>query len=418
MEIGRRQVVAAAAATLATSVVPTVLAQEKVIKFGMAQDFTKVYTFVTAEYSQGQRDYFTLVNQRGGIRGWKIQADVVDHGNETQRGIEAYERFKREGVVLIDPFSTPVSRALVPRALTDKISLVTAFSGRSDAGDGSVFPYVIPMSASYWSQAALLVEYIARQEKDLKGKKIAYVYIDTPFGKEPLLLMQELARQRGFELLTFPYAPPGNEQSAVWTQVRRASPNWTIIWGAGVGQTVSLKEVIRNGISPDRVASVIWLSESDMKVVGPDAAKGVLKFEGAAAGREPKVVQDILREVIATNKGAGQQELVGSAYYNIGVLMAALMVEGARRALDLTQGGPLTGEAMNEGLRSIKGFTAEGLAPPITVTKTDHQGGGMGRVVQWDGQRWVPRTDWMAASQDVVMNLIRQSSAEFKKSGG
>jgi branched-chain amino acid transport system substrate-binding protein len=415
MKIGRRRVVAAVATALGSGFAPSLLAQEKVIKFGMAQDFTKVYTFVTAEYSQGQRDYITLVNERGGIRGWKIHAEVVDHGNEPQRGIEAYERFKREGVVLLDPFSTPVSRALVQRALDDKINLITAFSGRSDAADGSVFPYVIPMSASYWSQAALLIEYIARQEKDLKGKKIAFVHIDTPFGKEPLPLLHEMAKQRGFELVTFPYAPPGNEQAAVWTQVRRANPNWTIIWGAGVGQTVSLKEAIRNGISLEKIASVTWLSESDMKVVGPDAAKGVLKFEGAAAGREPKVIQDILRDVVAKGKGAGPKELVGTAYYNVGVMMASLMVEGVRRGLEITQGGPLTPQSLNEGLRSIRGFNAEGLAPPITVSKTDHQGGGMGRIAQWDGTRWVPKTDWMAGDQDLVWKLIRQSSAEFKK---
>jgi branched-chain amino acid transport system substrate-binding protein len=406
---------AAATALLAIAGAPRALAQEKVIKFGMTQDFTKVYTFVTAEYSQGQRDYFTLVNERGGVNGWKIQAEVVDHGNETQRGIEAYERFKRDGVVLVDPLSTPVSRALVPRALADKINLVTMFSGRSDAADGTTFPYVIPMSASYWSQAAVLIEYIARQEKDLKGKKIALVYIDTPFGKEPLPLLQDIAKRRGFELLPFPYAPPGNEQAAVWTQVRRANPNWTLIWGGGVGQTVSLKEAIRNGISPDKIASVVWLSESDMKVVGPEAAKGVLKFEGAAAGREPKIIQDILKDVIAKNKGVGPADLVGTTYYNIGVLSGALMVEGVRRALEITKGGPVSTEALNEGLQSIKAFNAEGLAPPITVTKTDHQGGGMGRVAQWDGRRWVPKSDWLAADQDLVWNLIRQSSAEFKK---
>lgn len=415
MKIGRRQIMAMGIATLASGAAPQVLAQDKVIKFGMAQDFTKVYTFVTAEYSQGQRDYFTLVNERGGVRGWKIQAEVVDHGNEPQRGIEAYERFKREGAVLIDPFSTPVSRALVARALNDKINLITTFSGRSDAADGSVFPYVIPMSASYWSQAALLVEYIGREEKDLKGKKIAFVHIDTPFGKEPLPLLQEMARQRGFELVTFPYAPPGNEQAAVWTQVRRAAPNWTIIWGAGVGQTVSLKEAIRNGISPEKIASVTWLAESDMKVVGPDAAKGVLKFEGAAAGRDQKVIQDILKEVVAKGKGAGPQELVGTAYYNVGVMMASLMVEGVRNGLEITKGGPLTAEALNEGLRSIRNFNAEGLAPPITVSKNDHQGGGMGRIAQWDGRRWVPKSDWMAGDQELVWKLIRQSSAEFKK---
>jgi len=393
------------------------LAQEKVIKFGMAQDFTVVYTFVTAEYSQGQRDYFSLVNERGGVGGWKISADIVDTGNAPQRGIEAYERFKRDGVVLIDPLSTPVSRALVSRVLQDKINMVTMVSGRSDAADGSVFPYVLPLSPSYWSQAAALVEYMGQQDKGLKDKKIAFVHIDTPFGREPLPLLQELAKRRGFELLTFPYAPPGNEQSATWTQVRRAKPDWTIIWGGGVGQTVSLKEALRNGITPDRIASVIWLSESDMKVVGPEQVKGVLKFEGAAGGREPKVIQDILREVVAKGKGAGAQELVGTTYYNIGVMSGAIMVEGVRRALEITKGSAVTAETLNEGLRSIGGFTADGLIPPLTTTKTDHQGGGRGRVAQWDGKRWVAKTDWLAADQDVVWQLIKASSAEFKKSG-
>ena len=415
MKLNRRKMVLAAAASLGAGYLPNVIAQEKVIKFGMAQDFTKVYTFVTAEYSQGQRDYLTLVNERGGVSGWKIQADVVDTGNETQRGIEAYERFKREGVLVVDPLSTPVSRALVPRALNDKINLVTMFSGRSDAADGSVFPYIIPMSASYWSQAAVLIEYIARQEKDLKGKKIAIVYIDTPFGKEPLPLLREIAKRRGFELLPFPYAPPGNEQAAVWTQVRRANPNWTLIWGGGVGQTVSLKEAIRNGISPEKIASVVWLSESDMKVVGEDAAKGVLKFEGAASGRDPKIIQDILKDVVGKGKGAGPQELVGTSYYNIGVLSAALMVEGTRKALEISKGAMITSQTLNEGLRSITKFNADGLSPSITITKSDHQGGGMGRVAQWDGRRWVAKSDWLSADQDLVWQLIKESSAEFKK---
>src|SRR5215207_9165680 len=86
-------------------------AQDKVIKLGFAQDFTKVYTFVSSEYSQGQRDYLSLINARGGIKGYTFEATVVDHGNEPQRGIEAYERFKADGAVLMDFFSTPVSRA-------------------------------------------------------------------------------------------------------------------------------------------------------------------------------------------------------------------------------------------------------------------------------------------------------------------
>jgi len=418
MKLNRRQVLAGAGASLVTGLMPRLLmAQEKVIKFGFPQDFTRVYTFLAVEYSQGQRDYISLVNARGGVDGWKIQAEVVDTGNEVPRGIEAYERFKRDGVILIDTLSTPVSRGLVARVLQDHINLITPFHGRSDAADGTVFPYVMPMTANYWSQAAMLVEYMARQE-DLKGKKIAMVHIDTPFGKEPLPLLAEIAKRRGFEFQAYPYAPPGNEQAAVWTQVRRARPDWVILWGAGVGQSVSVREAIRNGISPERIASCVWLAEADMRTVGVDVARGVLKYEGAAAGTEPKVIQDIIKEVVDKGNGAGPREQVGNSYYNIGVMAAALMVEGVRLALQITKGAPLTGETLNQGLRSVTNFTAEGLGPPTTMTTSDHQGGGMGRVVQWDGARWAPKSDWFAADQDLVWQLIREESAKFKAGGG
>jgi branched-chain amino acid transport system substrate-binding protein len=67
-----------------------------VIRFAMPQDFTRIYTFVTSEYSQGQRDYISLVNERGGVGGYTIVADVSDHANDLPRAIEAYERAKRE----------------------------------------------------------------------------------------------------------------------------------------------------------------------------------------------------------------------------------------------------------------------------------------------------------------------------------
>ena len=418
MTTTRRDFISAAAAAATLPAWSPARAQDaKLIKFGMCQDFTVVYTFVTAEYSQGQRDYFTLINERGGINGFKFQIDIVDTGNAPQRGIEAYERFKREGAILIDPLSTPVSRALVPRALADRINMVTTFSGRSDAADGDAFPYVMPLSPSYWSQAAVLVEYISQQEKDLKGKKIAHVHIDTPYGREPIPLLQELAKRRGFELLTFPYPPPGTEQSAVWTQVRRAKPDWTLIWGAGAGQIASLKEAQRNSIPMDRIASVVWLSESEMNVVGADTTKGVLKFEGVAGGREPKIIQAIQNEVVAKGKGAGKPEIVGTTYYNIGVMAAAVSVEGARRAIEKNPKGPITADQLNDGLRSITKYTADGMLPPVTITKADHQGGGMGRVAQWDGKAWVPKSDWLAADQDIIWQMIRTSSDEFKKSG-
>ena len=124
-----------------------------------------------------------------------------------------------------------------------------------------------------------------------------------------------------------------------------------------------------------------------------------------------------MRDVIAKGKGAGKQEMVGTTYYNMGVVMAALMVEGVRISLEKNPNSAPTAESVNEGLRSITKFTAEGMLPPVTITKTDHQGGGQGRISQWDGKRWVAKSDWFSASQDVVWQLIKASSDEFKKTG-
>jgi branched-chain amino acid transport system substrate-binding protein len=199
--------------------------------------------------------------------------------------------------------------------------------------------------------------------------------------------------------------------------VRRAQPDWVIFWGAGVGQTVALSEAVRNGMRMDRLSSSVWLSESDMDVVGKDAVKGVIKFETAAGGRDPKVVQDILKDVVGKGKGAGPEAKVGTSYYNIGVMMSAIVVESVRKAFEKAPNGPITGPWLNDGIHSISNFTAEGLLPGITVTRQDHQGGGKGRIVRWDGTRFVAQTDWFTANQDLVWAEIKKYSDEFKKTG-
>lgn len=422
MSLTRRNMLTGAAIAAVASQLPLRLAlaqgADKVIRFAMPMDFTKVYTFVTAEYNQGQRDYVTMMNGRGGIGGYTIALDVSDHANDQPRAIEAYERAKSQGAVLIDPLSTPVARALTPRVLDDKINMITAFSGRSDAADGTAFPYVFPLSPNYWTQAGLLIDFFKQQDGgSLKGKTICFVHIDTPFGKEPLPILQKLAEVEGFKLQVFPYTPPGNDQSAIWPQVRRARPDWTMFWGAGVGQSVALTEAVRNGLDMSRVASSVWISESDMDIVGRDQTVGVLKFEPCISGREPKVIQDILKEVIAAGKGAGPEAKVGSTYYNYGVMLAALMLEGVRRAAEIAPAGPVTGEWLNAGLNSITAFTAEGLIPPATISPQDHQGGGMGRIARWKGDKFEPATDWFTANQDIVWEEIRKYSAEFVKTG-
>ena len=393
---------------------PALQAQETV-KFGLFHDFTKVYTFVADEYSQGQRDYLTLINEEGGIKGHKFEAIVRDHGNEPQRGIELYNRARDEGAIYFNFFSTPVSYAVLPRITQDKV-VMTMHYGGGIVGVGEVFPYVFAV-ASYWSQVARLLQYIDDSHGGLKGKRIAHVHIDSPFGREPLPILHKLAEQKSFEFRAFPYPSPGNEQSAIWSDVRRFRPDFVFIWGAGNSQMVSVREALRNGIEPNRILSVVWLTETDMKNIGETTAIGVKRVEAVQPGRNHAVIQRILDKVYKAGKGAGDVARVGNTYYNYGVGEVMLAVEAARLALDRF-GPPLTGEKLKNGFELIRDFETQGFMPPVTFTAQDHQGGGYVRVAQWDGKAWVPVSDWAASFQDLVWEEARANAAKYAKKEG
>ena len=83
------------------------------------------------------------------------------------------------------------------------------------AADGKRFPYLFPVAATYWSQVAAAVEFAKKQlGGSLNGKKIAYLFFDNPAGKEPLIILEDLAKSEGFELRTFAVPSPGVEMAA------------------------------------------------------------------------------------------------------------------------------------------------------------------------------------------------------------
>jgi len=52
----------------------------------------------------------------------------------------------------------------------------------------------------------------------------------------------------------------------------------------------------------------------------------------------------------------------------------------------------------------------DGLAPPITFTPKDHEGGGYLAIYQVKGNEWVPVTDWAQGYRDEVMQLLRKTN--------
>jgi branched-chain amino acid transport system substrate-binding protein len=400
---------------LALSSAHPALAQAQPIKFALCYDLSKAYTAATPQFAQGARDYAQLLNLKGGIEGHPIEILVQDHGNEPQRGIECYEKMKREGAITFDFMSTPVARAVIPRAMKDGNVMMQSFVGRGDAVDGDVFKWIFPIGPTYWGQMANNIHYIkTKSNNTLKGVKIAFMYIDYPFGQEPIGMLKTLAAKEGFDLQLYPYPLPGNEQSSAWTQIRRFNPDWIINWGFSSMHVVASREMKRNGIPMDKYISVNWLNEVDIANIGTDTAKGLKRGTNVAGGQSHPLMQQIIKDLYAKGKGSGDQKHLNDIYYNTGLAIYSSVFEGARLAIK-QHGWPLTPDKMKRGLESLKNYDADGLMAPLTVTAKDHGGGGKTRIDMWDGAKWVPQTDWFFAYGDVVQDIVKKESAEFAK---
>ena len=301
--------------------------------------------------------------------------------------------------------------------------------GRTDAGDGRVFPFVFTAPASYWSQASALVKYVGAQEggmDNLKGKKIALVYHDSAYGKEPIKTLEVLAEKYGYEFSKFPVAHPGLEQKATWLQIgRQLRPDWVFMWGWGVMNSTAIKEAAAVGFPMEKFIGV-WWSSAEPDVV--PAGKGAVGYKGGAfhaPGDGYAVHQDIYKHVYDAGKGSGERDKVGEVLYNRGVINAAFVVEAVRTAQAKFGAKPLTGEEVRWGLENLdisegrlKEMGMEGFMPAIKISCADHEGDHPVRIQQWDGEKWAFISDWIDPMKDVVRPLIEESAAAYAQEKG
>ncbi len=412
----RKSGVAAAVATAALAIgTGGTFAQNKELVFGFQCDRTGPTATVGTTLCPGYHDYIDLVNSKGGVEGYKIKVIEVDNEYKVPPAIEAHERFKKEGAVLEGLYGTPQTAALNKKLEEDKILGTSPGFGTSSAADGKRFPYTFPIAASYWSQAGAAVEFAKEKLGGLKGKKIAYLFYDNPAGKEPLPILEDLAKDEGFELKTFAVPPPGVDQSSQITDIaKRFKPDFVIIHLFGTAPSVSIKTLKNNGYPLSKVIAFVWGSaENDITAAGGmGMAEGYNTIQFAGVGKDFPVLKDIEAMYKAAGK-APPKEMDSTVYYNRGVMIAALHVEAVRNAIKAKGGAAPTSEEVKKGMESVKGFTLGGLVPPMTISPTDHEGGGWVQVWTVKGGKLVKVKDWFQGYRSVIE---KQLAADASKS--
>ncbi len=402
-----------------------------------AEQFVPLLVYRTGPYApngiplaDGFNDFMQLVNERdGGVNGVKLAWEECETQYNNDRGVECYERLKAKGATgssVVNPYSTGITYALIERATADKVPVLSMGYGRADASDGRVFPYVFTLPITYWAGADVMVQYANEKEGgSLKGKKIALVYHDSAYGKEPIATLERLAKEEGFQFQAFPVAHPGLEQKATWLQIgRQLRPDWVFMWGWGVMNSTAIKEAAAVGYPMDRFVGIWWSgAEADVVPAG-DAAKGYKSLNITGVGTNAPIFEDI-KKLHADGKGLADPKNIGTVLYNRALVNSFYFTEALRTAQGKFGEKPMSGEQIQWGFENLDitqdkidsaGMT--GLLSPVKLSCADHEGGGSAVVQQWDGAKWAAITDFISPRRAALRPAYEASAAQYAKEKG
>jgi branched-chain amino acid transport system substrate-binding protein len=395
--------------------------------------FIPLFTYRTGPFAgsgipiaNGMADYFTMLNERdGGIGGERLAVQECETGYDTNKGVQCYDSVKDRNPVVINPYSTGLTLQLIPKAAVDKIPVLSMAYGLSASADGNDFPWIFNPPDTYWDGASAFIRHAANVEggfDKLKGKTIGLLYLDAPYGREPIPLLQSLAKDYGFALKLYPVeASQMQNQSSLWLEVRRDRPDWIYVQGWGAMNPTAVRQAADNNFPMNRLIGNWWSSSDDDARPAGMQAKGYTALDINAVGADFPAIQDILKYVV--DKGKSQvtsRDMVGENFYDRAVLNAVLVAEAIRNAQHLTGKKDVTGTDVRRGFETMsitdarwKELGLPGFATPIHLNCSDHNGHNLISVVQWDGTKWIKTSETLEPIKDKVMPLIEHAAQEY-----
>jgi branched-chain amino acid transport system substrate-binding protein len=376
--------------------------------------------------ANGMSDYLNMLNERdGGIGGVKVVVEECETGYDTKRGVECYESVKPKKPVVVNPYSTGITLQLIPKAAVDKIPIFSMAYGLSASADGNNFPWIFNPPATYWDGMSMIIKYIGDKEggfAKLKGKTIGFIFFDGGYGREPIPLLEQFAKDYGFEVKLYPVpAAEMQNQSGLWLNVRRDRPAWMIMWGWGAMNPTAVKEAAKINYPMDHFVGIWWSATEDDARPAGEGGKGYLALNLNGVGANYPAIQDIVKHVIDKGKSQTPKDKVGEVLYNRGVMNSVLIAEAIRNAQRLTGKKAVSGDDVRRGLESLnitaarwKELGLDGFAAPITnVSCGDHNGHHSAYMQQWDGAKWVKVSDWISPMKEKVRPLLEAAAKDY-----
>jgi len=378
----------AAAAGLAPSLA---LAQTKKaavaedIVLGASMPMTGVFAFAGIAVDKGIKDYMTILNGAGGIQGRKVKYIAEDTAYKVDQSMATFKKLTSQNKInLYYGDSTGFHKAVNPELDRNGNILMTGASFAKEISNADKYQNQFMVGPDYSEMVGILLKYISSTKP---GAKVALVYSDTEFGRDPVDAFRTDTKKLGLSVAVEIVTPPGSvDVSAEVVKLRRADPDYTIFHGyvsAPIPEFINQAKSL--GMKSQFMGTFWSMDKTTVMRMGPaaDGFLGVMPY---------RYYDDEARGPMLDKIRAMNKEYVTTGYMQ-GFLAAMLLTEAARRTL--AAGNELNGKNMKIALSSIRNFDTGGIiGVPLSIKGNSIP---IGRIYRADvkAQKMVPASDWI-----------------------
>jgi branched-chain amino acid transport system substrate-binding protein len=364
---------------------PAAQAQEEIV-VGGSIPMTGVFAFAGIGINAGMQDYFKIVNDAGGVKGRKIKYVFEDTAYKPDVSVAAFKKLTGANKVnLYYGDSTAFQRTINPELERLGSIMMAGASFATEINDPKKFPNQFIAGPDYSEQIGILLRHIAKEKPKAK---VAIVYSDSEFGRDPVDEFREMSKKLGLTVAVEIQTAPGSvDVSTEVIKLRRADPDYTIFHGYILAPIPEFVTQMKKAGSKSHFMGTFWTMDSSTVMKMGEAGDGFMgvmpyRYYYDTSAKAPML--DKIRQM--------RPEYQSTAYMQ-GFLTAMLFVESAKRTLDA--GKPLDGKNLKAALNSIKNFDTGGLiGVPISVKGNSV---AVGRIYRADmkTQKMVPASDWI-----------------------
>ena len=302
------------------------------------------------------------INKNGGVKGRKMVADYWDDEYKVDIGVAGFKKAVANGdVIFSGGDGTPFVRAISPENNEHYKVLMSNTGMASDLVDTAKYKYHFLVGATYSDEIDILFKYIKSQQGSGPAPKVALVYSNTEFGRDPIEHARAKAKELNIDIVLEDQTQfTGVDVTSDAIKVRNAAADYVIFHGyAGNIWPEILKLAREYGVKSQFMGTVFGADPQLVRGVGPaaDGFLGVVPYNLVVKDNNAPMMK-VINSYLKTWSGKPYTGFAGIGY--VQSWLTALILRTVITNV-INSGKPLNGDNLIAAVNALKDWDSGGI---------------------------------------------------------